>query len=119
METTIQFSPAISIPLPFNVQKRIQELDSYLDPLHPKYLPEQYTNIKAAIKLYEEGKIDGEEKVFIRDGKIVSKEEAFKGYSGKESFKRPPFICEGGSPGDEYNVDNRWNNNIIPVCQIA
>jgi hypothetical protein len=79
METTIEFSPAIPFPVPFDVQKRIQER-SYLDPNHPHYQPEQqHTNIKAAIKLYEDGKIDGVEKVFIMDGKVVPKGEIFTG----------------------------------------
>jgi hypothetical protein len=60
METTIEFSPAIPSPAPFDIQKRIQELRSYLDPNNPNYQPEQqHINIKAAIKLYEDGKIDG------------------------------------------------------------
>ena len=82
MEATIEFSPAIPLPAPFDVQKRIQELRSYLDPNNPNYQPEQqHTNIKATIKLYEDGKIDGMEQVFIKDGKIVPKEEIFKGPS--------------------------------------
>jgi antitoxin component YwqK of YwqJK toxin-antitoxin module len=49
---------------------------------HPDYEPEyQHGNIKAAIKLYEEGKIDGMQRVYIKDGKIVSRAEAFKGPS--------------------------------------
>ena len=84
----IQFSPAVPMPMPFDVKKRIQELRSYLDPNNPDYQPKyQHTNIKAAIKLYEEEKIDGLEQVFIKDGKIVPRDEAFKGPS--------PFICEG------------------------
>jgi hypothetical protein len=82
MEATIEFSPAIPIPIFVNVQKRIQELRSYLDPNNPHYQPEQqHTNIKAAIKLYEDGKIDGVEQVYIKDGKIVPKKEIFKGGS--------------------------------------
>jgi len=84
----IKFLPATPMPLPFDVQKRIQELRSYLDPNDPNHQPKyQHTNIKAAIKLYEEGKIDGMERVYIRDGEIVPREEAFKGPS--------PIFCEG------------------------
>ena len=80
MKATIEFSPVIPLPIPFDVQERLQELRSYLDPNHPDYQPEQqHTNIKAAIKLYEDGKIDGVEQVFIKDGKIVPEEETFKG----------------------------------------
>jgi hypothetical protein len=51
MANKIEFSPAIPIPLVFDVQKRIQELRSYLDPNNPNYQPEQqHINIKAAIK---------------------------------------------------------------------
>jgi len=75
MEPTIKWLPAIPIVEPFDVQKRIQELRGYLDPDSPKYKPEQHINIKAAIKLYEDGKIDGMEHVFIMDGKVVPRQE--------------------------------------------
>jgi hypothetical protein len=85
----IQFSPAIPMPIPFDVKKRIEQLRTYLDPNHPDYQREyQHVNIKATIKLYEEGKIDGTQEVYIRDGKIVSREEALKGPL--------PFGTEGG-----------------------
>jgi hypothetical protein len=45
------------MPLPpvFDVQERIKQLYRYLDPKDPQYeRKEQHTNIKAAIKLYEE-----------------------------------------------------------------
>jgi hypothetical protein len=82
MEATIKFSPAIPLPEPFDVEGRIQELRSYLDPNDPSYQPkEQHTNIKAAIKLYEDEKIDGVERVFIVDGKVVPEDEIYKGGS--------------------------------------
>jgi hypothetical protein len=72
MEATIEFSPAIPWRQPFDVEKRIQELRDHSDPNNLSYQPEQqHTNIKAAIKLYEDGKIDGWEQVFIMDGKVV------------------------------------------------
>jgi len=78
----IKFTPLVPIPDPFDVKKRIQQLRSCLDPKSPDYEPEnQHINIKAAIKLYEEGKIDGTQEVCIKDGKIVPKEETFKGPS--------------------------------------
>ena len=56
----IKFSPACPMPVPFDVQKRLQELRSFLDPNNPNYQPEnQHYNIKVAIKLYEEGKFMG------------------------------------------------------------
>ena len=74
-------------PPPFDVQKRIEELRSFLDPKHPWYIKEQETNIKAAIKLYEEGKIDGVNTVYLHDGKIISE---------KESYTTPWCAMEGG-----------------------
>lgn len=59
-------------PVPFNVQARINELRSHLDPNSPLYeCPEQHENIKAAITLYEQGKINGVDRVFIRRGKLI------------------------------------------------
>jgi hypothetical protein len=79
MEATIEFSPGILFPTPFDVPKRIQQLRGYLDPNNPNYQPEQqHTNIKAAIKLYGDGKIDGVKQVFIKDGKLVPEEEIYK-----------------------------------------
>jgi uncharacterized protein YbbK (DUF523 family) len=82
MEATIKWLPTIPFPVPFDVQKRIQELRSYLDPNDPHYQPErQHINIKAAIKLYEDGKIDGVEQVHIMDGKVIPKKQIFEGPS--------------------------------------
>jgi hypothetical protein len=75
MEATIEFSPAMPWPQPPDIQKRIQELRGYLDPNNPNYQPEQqHTNIKAAIKLYE-------------DRKVVPRKEIFRG--------NPWSRCEG------------------------
>jgi hypothetical protein len=60
MNATVEFSPAMPLPQPPDIQKRVQELSGYLDPNNPNYQPEQqHTNIKAAIKLYQEGKSTG------------------------------------------------------------
>jgi len=60
MANTIEFSPAIPLPAVFDAQKRVQELRGYLDPRNLQYRPEQqHVNINTAIKLYEDGKIDG------------------------------------------------------------
>jgi len=40
MANKIEFSPAIPIPLVFDVQKRIQELRGYPDPNDPQFQPE-------------------------------------------------------------------------------
>jgi hypothetical protein len=72
----IEFSPAIPIPFVFDVQERIQQLRSYLDPKHPFHHPEQNVNIEAVIKLYEEKKIDGIQEVWVVEGKVVTEEEA-------------------------------------------
>ena len=88
MDTTITWLPTIPRPVSFDVQKCIQQLRGYLDPNDPNYQPEQqHTNIKAAIKLYEDGKIDGVEQVFIKDGKVVPRKEIFRG--------SPWSWCEG------------------------
>lgn len=59
-------------PVPFDVQARINELRSHLDPDSPIYeRPEQHENIETAITLYEEGKINGVDRVFIRRGKLI------------------------------------------------
>ncbi|KIX02374.1 uncharacterized protein Z518_08315 [Rhinocladiella mackenziei CBS 650.93] len=71
MESTVEFSPAILRPKPFDAQMRIQELRGYYQP------EQQHINIKAAIKLYEDGEIDGVQHVFIKDGKLVTKKEIF------------------------------------------
>ena len=76
MEATIEFSPAIPFRAPFNVQKRIEELQGYLDPKSPQYeREEQHANIKAVIKLYQDPEIDGVTQVFVMDGKIVPRKE--------------------------------------------
>ena len=97
MANKIEFSPAIPIPLVFDVQKRIQELRSYLDPNNPQFQPkQQHANIKAAIKLYEDGKIDGLQQVHIMEGKVVTEEEMFKAsawaWGEVHSFKSLPSV---------------------------
>jgi len=100
----IKFSPMVPLPDTFDVEKRIEELRSYLDPESPDYQPKnQHVNIKAVIKLYEEKKIDGTQQVFIKDGKIVSREETFKGpspsfiegifyqFANKQDYGHGPF----------------------------
>jgi hypothetical protein len=80
MSNKIEFSPAIPWVLPFDVQKRIQELRGYLDPKNPQYEPrQQHDNIRAVIQLYEDGKIDGSEQVCVMEGKIVTRQEMFEG----------------------------------------
>jgi hypothetical protein len=80
MSNKIEFLPAIPWVEPFDVQKRIQELRGYLDPKNPQYeCEQQHVNIRAAIQLYEDGKIDGSEEVFIMGGKVVTEQEMYKG----------------------------------------
>jgi hypothetical protein len=76
MANRIEFSPAILLPTVFGVQKHIQPLRGFLDPNNPQYQPEQqHINIRAAIKLYEDGKIDGLQHVYMMEGKIVTRQE--------------------------------------------
>jgi hypothetical protein len=113
MPDTTEFSPAIPWREPFDVQKRIQELRGYLDPKNPQYeRKEQHANIRAAIQLYEDGKIDGEEEVCIMEGKVVTKQEVFKGTAWAwievHSFKSLP-----------KNSSNEWvqiTGNVLSVC---
>jgi hypothetical protein len=102
-DTTIKWMPVI-LPPPFDVQKRIQQLRGYMDPNNPWYEPkQQHTNIKAVIKLYEDGKIDGVQEVFIMDGKIVPEKEIYTGkawcwaegichqFAQKQTYGHGPF----------------------------
>jgi hypothetical protein len=79
MSDKLKFSPAIPWPATFDVQERIKELRSYLDPKHPWYKSEQLVNIKAVIQLYEDGIIDGSEEAVIMEGKVVTEEEMLEG----------------------------------------
>jgi hypothetical protein len=97
MSDKIEFSPAIPWPEPFDVQKRIKELLSYLDPKNPLYRSKQVVNIKAVIQLYEDGIIDGSEEVWVMEGKVVTEEETLKGghawaWLEVHSFKSLPRI---------------------------
>ena len=75
----ITFGPVMPMPPVFDVQERIEQLLSYLEPSNPMYQPEpQHINIKAAITLYQEGKLDGFQRVYITGGKIVTEEVADK-----------------------------------------
>jgi len=40
---------------------------------------DQHVNIRAVIKLYEDGKIDGSERVYVMQGKVVTRGEMHKG----------------------------------------
>lgn len=76
MAQNIVFSPAVPIPLVFDVQANIQRMRRYLDPSDPLFQRvEQHQNILAAIKLLENREIDGSERVHIMDGKITTNEE--------------------------------------------
>lgn len=82
METPIKILPSAPAVAPFDIQKRIEELHNYLDPKSSNYQPEhQHINIRAVIKLYQEGKIDGVEQVFIKDGKLIPRKEIATGPS--------------------------------------
>lgn len=79
----LECSPATPMRRGFDVQARIETLRWYLDPANPNYEPErQHVNIRAAIKLYEEGQIDGIQSITIINGKIAPFEDAFKSKSG-------------------------------------
>jgi hypothetical protein len=91
----IKFSPAIPIPFIFDVPARIKALQGYLDPTNPSYQPErQHINIRAVIKLYEEGKISSLERTTIIDGKVAPHEEAFRSKTG--SWTEVSVVPSGG-----------------------
>ncbi|KAI9849944.1 MAG: hypothetical protein M1837_000158 [Sclerophora amabilis] len=69
------------MPLPpvFDVEGRIKRLKEYLDIANPTYQrPEQHVNIRAAIRLYENGELDGIRQVEIMNGKIVTQKAALE-----------------------------------------
>lgn len=70
------------IPLPsiFDPNTRITFLKSLLIEANPNYQhPRQHVNIKAAISMYESGKLNGKNEVLIAGGKVVNNEEALEG----------------------------------------
>jgi hypothetical protein len=76
--SNIKFDPGF-IPPPPDIKKRLEQLRGYLDPNDPWYQPEYlHINIRALIKLYEEGLIDGTHQIYIQYGKLVSREQSFK-----------------------------------------
>lgn len=78
----IKWLPAVPIPRAFDVKERIMQLEGYLEPTNPLYQPEpQHKNIRAAIRFYQEGKLDGKQEVFIKNGEIVDEAKMFDGSS--------------------------------------
>ena len=78
--TTVEpkWDELVPLPLIFNPKARIILLKSIMIPSNPHYQhPLQHPNIRAAIALYEGGKLDGS-KVLIAGGKMVSNEEALE-----------------------------------------
>jgi len=85
--------PLIPIPNPVDPNKRILELESYLDPKRPDFISEQqHENIKTVIRLYKEGTIDGSKEVCVNEGKVISMEETFNRTSA--SFIEGPPVYE-------------------------
>lgn len=79
----VEFSPARPIPRVFDIQARIKTLQGYLHLANPSYESErQHDNIRAAIKLYEEGKIHGIQRTTVIDGKIAPFEDGLMGDGG-------------------------------------
>jgi len=101
MEATVKSVSAFPNPQPFDVRKRIQELRSYLDPKNLNHQPEeQHTNIKAAIKLYEDGEINGFDLVTIIDGKLVPEDDILNGRAWEVLKRGTPRWREGS--GHQY-----------------
>lgn len=80
MDKPVVWLPAYPCPpVPFDVKTRIKELRCHLDPKHAYYEdPLQHQNIEAVIRLYEEGKINGVDTVYVQRGKIISWEDILK-----------------------------------------
>ena len=84
MPSSVPFSPACPLGPPvIDVASRLQMLRKFLDPTSPEYFDRerQHPNLRAAIRAYETGEIDGTKRVWFADGKIVTYEEAMK-FSG-------------------------------------
>ena len=76
-DTLEHYSPAIPIPITFDVEKYIAELKDSLDPKSPYHEPpQQHVNIKKLIELYETGeRKDNLTTIYIRHGEIITAEE--------------------------------------------
>ena len=75
MSTPIKFAPAIPLPVKFDMQARVRQLRTFLDPSDPWYQPEaQHVNIRKVIELYLDGTIDGSEKIYVSEGRVITKE---------------------------------------------
>lgn len=67
------------LPIQFDVLTRVKQLNNCLDPNHEYFQPEgQHRNIQALIKMYESGEVDGSGEICIMEGKVVSRNEAFR-----------------------------------------
>ncbi|KAI9781392.1 MAG: hypothetical protein M1839_005986 [Geoglossum umbratile] len=124
--TPITFSPAVPVPLVFDVQERIEQLRSYLDPSNPLYQPEpQHINIKAAITLYEDGKLDGLQRVYVTSGKVVIREGYYismpgstaMGLSGLIIMKLTPGL---GGDGTVYGITamNDTGSDVLTIFDV-
>ena len=74
MASKVVWSPYPLGPPKFNVQTRLEDIRGFLDPKSPRYREGQRDNIRAAIRAYESGEIDGSEVVWFAGGKLVSEE---------------------------------------------
>ncbi len=93
-------------PVPFDVKARIEQLRSYLDPNNSHYQrPQQHENIKAVIRLYEEGKINGVDSVYVQRGKIIALEDILKNpgsiWAEGMSYQRVQKCTYGHGPFDD------------------
>ncbi|KAI4148192.1 MAG: hypothetical protein LQ340_005188 [Diploschistes diacapsis] len=81
----IYFRPSCPVPRPpITVQERIAVLKRALDPKDFLYSLKQAKNVEAVIRLYEDGKLQIGEEVWISDGAVVQKEEYE--HTGKHYF---------------------------------
>jgi hypothetical protein len=85
--------PSCRYQIPVDPNKRILELESYLDPKSPDFMSEQeHENVKTAIRLYKEGTIDGSncKQVCVNEGKVMVLPHRFP---FRHTNNLPPFLC--------------------------
>jgi hypothetical protein len=91
MAEQIKFLPAIPQPLVFDLLGRIQEVRDSRSKKSSDQPEPQHVTIKALIKRYEDGRIDGIQEVWVAEGKVGTKEEA-KNCSGWVWYEVRLFI---------------------------
>ncbi|MCJ1426613.1 hypothetical protein MMC29_004516 [Sticta canariensis] len=79
----LAFGPILPVPIEDCVKRRIHALKLFLDPDSEYYQQEgQHPNIRAVLKMYENGElVDNRKGTWLMNGQVVTKEEATGGKS--------------------------------------